>query len=244
MLMRWANWAGVRLITIRPILMLQPMRPMIPLTCFIEGQMPPYELFHGVANIFRIPKIAGMFFQSQRNPATSKPMANRQRQNAHLPKYGKVTSFQQLSHGIFNVTAFPSVHRKEQSDRICRTPFFERPGLAAGGTLKAVGSVGGLVDQVSPPGTPVKMFLTPKTTILKDCGDMTRIIISLVDTSVCFTGSRGIPFTELPPRGAGDFIGEAKVPRLRCPHFDFYVKTRDCGRRHNVSGERHGVTPL
>jgi len=185
---------------------------------------PPYESFHGVASIFRIPKIAGMFFQSQRNPATCGYMvyiANDRTPTSPttVMVFSNCPTVELFRNGVSlgsqSGTVGPDLPH----------PVFQWTGVAAGGTLKAVGSAGGGVDQVSPPGTPVKLVLTPDTTILNDGGDMTRIIISLVDSSGRFMRSRGDSIS-MSASGAGDFIGEAKSA-LEGGQFAFYVKTRD-----------------
>jgi hypothetical protein len=67
--------------------------------------------------------------------------------------------------------------------------------------------------------------LTPDDIVLNDGGDMTRIIVSLVDSSGRFIRSRGDSIT-MSASGAGDFIGESRSA-LEGGQFAFYVKTRD-----------------
>jgi beta-galactosidase len=185
---------------------------------------PPYESFHGVANIFRIPKFAGMFFQSQRNPATCGYMvyiANDRTPASPsmvlvLSNCPTVELFRDgVSLGSKSGTIGPNLPH----------PVFQWTGVAAGGTLKAIGSAGGVSYQVSPPSAPTKIVLTPDTTVLYDGGDMTRIIVSLVDSSGRYIRSRGDSIS-MSASGAGDFIGEAKSA-LEGGQFAFYVKTRD-----------------
>ena len=188
----------------------------------------PYVSFHGVANLFRIPKLAGYFFQSQRNPVTCGYMvyiANDR--TASSPTTVMVFSNCPTVELFRNGVSLGSKSGSVGPD--LPHPVFEWTNVAAGGTLRAIGSAGGVFHQVSPPGAPVKIVLTPDDTVLNEGGDMTRIVLSLVDSSGRFIRSRGDSITML-ATGAGDFIGEARSA-LEGGQFAFYVKTRE-----NVTG--------
>jgi beta-galactosidase len=184
----------------------------------------PYLSFHGVANIFRIPKLAGYFFQSQRNPATCGYMvyiANDRTPSSPttVTVFSNCPTVELFRNGV-------SLGSKSGSQGAhLPHPVFQWVGVAAGGTLKAIGSAGGVSHQVSEPGSPVKITLTPDDAQLNDGGDMTRVIVSLVDSSGRFVRSRSDSIT-MSASGAGDFIGEARSA-LEGGQFAFYVKTRD-----------------
>ncbi|MBN1306915.1 MAG: DUF4982 domain-containing protein [Chitinispirillaceae bacterium] len=184
----------------------------------------PYLSPHGVASIFRIPKLAGYLFQSQRDPATCGYMvyiANDRTETSPTT----VTVFSNCSTvelfrngtslGSKSGTVGPNLPH----------PVFQWTGVASGGTLRAIGSEGGVSHQVSPPGDPVAIVLTPDDSIIYDGGDMTRVVVSLVDTSGRPIRSRADSIT-MSATGAGEFVGEARSA-LEGGQFAFYVKSRD-----------------
>lgn len=184
----------------------------------------PYLSPHGVASIFRLPKLAGYFYRSQRNPATCGYMvkiANDRTGSSPTT----VTVFSNcptvelfrdgVSLGSRSGTYGPNLPH----------PVFQWTGVTAGGTLRAVGSAGGVTDQVSPPGTPTALVLTPDTNVIYDGGDMTRVVVDYVDASGKPVRSRADSIT-MSASGAGDFIGEARSA-LEGGQFAYYVKSRD-----------------
>lgn len=184
----------------------------------------PYVSFHGVANIFRIPKFAGYFFQSQRDPATCGYMvyiANDRTSSSPstVTVFSNCPTVELFRNGVSLSSKSGSVGPHLPH------PVFQWTGVAAGGTLKAVGSAGGASDQVSAPSAPTKIVLTPDDATLNDGGDMTRVVVSLVDSSGRYIRSRSDSIS-MSASGAADFIGEARSA-LEGGQFAFYVKTRD-----------------
>ena len=102
------------------------------------------------------------------------------------------------------------------------------PLTYASGTLKAVGFYGGVqaaTHQITTSSAPVKLVLTPDTNTIFDGGDMTRVLVSLVDSSGRFVRSRADSIS-MSASGAGLFIGEARSA-LEGGQFAFYVKSED-----------------
>jgi beta-galactosidase len=190
----------------------------------------PYLSPHGVASIFRLPKLAGYFFRSQRNPATC--------------GYTVTIANDWLSSSPTTVTVFsncPYVELIRNGTSLGRIagnlgtnlphPAFQWSTTIASGTLVANGysaASGGSVlatDHVSTPSTPTALVLTPDTNVIYDGGDMTRVVVSYVDSSRRAVRSRADSIS-MSASGAGDFIGEARSA-LEGGQFAFYVKSRD-----------------
>jgi beta-galactosidase len=184
----------------------------------------PYLSPHGVAGIFRNLKLAGYFYQSQRNPATCGYMvyiANDR--TGSSPSTVTVFSNCPTVELFRNGTSLGS--RSGTVGTNLPHPVFQWTGVASGGTLRAVGSAGGVSHEVSPPSTPTALVLTPDTSVIYDGGDMTRVLISYVDASGRAVRSRADSIA-MSASGAGDFIGEARSA-LEGGQFAYYVKSRD-----------------
>jgi len=179
---------------------------------------------HGLSSIFRIPKIAAYFFQSQGNPATCGYMVNIANDRTGSSPT-TVTVFSNCPTVELFRDGVSLGSRSGTWGTSLPHPVFQWTGVTAGGTLRAVGSAGGVTDQVSPPGTPTAIVLTPDDLQLIDGGDMTRVVVSLVDASGRAIRSRADSIT-MSATGAGDFIGEARSA-LEGGQFAFWVKTRD-----------------
>ena len=184
----------------------------------------PYLSPHGIASIFRIPKLAGYFFQSQRNPATCGYMVS-----IANDRTGSSPTTVTVFSNCPTVELFRDGVSLGSKSGTWGTslphPVFQWTGVTAGGTLRAVGSAGGVTNQVSPPGTPTAIVLNPDDLQLYDGGDMTRVVVSLVDASGRAIRSSADSIT-MSASGAGDFIGEARSA-LEGGQLAFWVKTRD-----------------
>lgn len=190
-----------------------------------RSQTAPYVSMHGVASLTRILKLAGYFFQAQRNPATCGYMvfiANDWRNGSPTT----VTVFSNCpTVELFNNGT--SLGTRTQGTGFHGALTWTGVTFGTGGTLRAVGTyTGGQVTyQVTTPGTPAAIVLTPDTNVIYDGGDMTRIVVSLVDASGRAVRSRGDSIT-MSASGAGDFVGEARSA-LEGGQMAFYVKTRN-----------------
>ncbi len=184
----------------------------------------------GCENTFRIPKFTAYVFQSQRNPAIYGPMvfiASNWTSSSPdtLTVLTNCDSVQLYLNGISQGTKTGSWLPQLPHPAV---QWFFTPAAHQAGTLKAVGYYGGVVaatHQITTPGAPVQLVLTPDTTTIFDGGDMTRILISLVDSSGRAIRSRADSIS-MSATGAGLFIGEARSA-LEGGQFAFYVKSED-----------------
>jgi beta-galactosidase len=181
----------------------------------------------GCENTFRIPKFSAYVFQSQRNPALYGPMVFiasdwTAASPATVTVLSNCDSVQLFLNGVSKGT------QTGTDGTGLPHPAFQWNLTYSAGTLKAVGYFGGApaaTHQISTPSAPVQLVLTPDTGTIFDGGDMTRILVSLVDSSGRFVRSRADSIS-MSATGAGDFIGEARSA-LEGGQFAFYVKSRD-----------------
>jgi beta-galactosidase len=95
------------------------------------------------------------------------------------------------------------------------------------GELKAIGYIGDTVAAISvrrTPGVPVSLVMAPDDTLLEQEGDMTRVVVTAVD-SFGQVVPRASNTITLSVSGAGDFLGESPIA-LEDGKTAFYVKTR------------------
>jgi beta-galactosidase len=181
---------------------------------------------HGVSSIFRLPKLAAYFYQSQRDPALYGPMV-------HICSYWTPAS----SSNIFVVSNCDDVDLYQDGVLISTKrkhftnlphPIFLWTGVNyKPGELKAIGSIGGIqkaTHSVWNPGNPTNLLVQPDTNVIYEGGDMTRVTVSLLDEHGQILHLRADSIT-LSASGAGDFIGEEKTA-LEGGQMAFYVKTR------------------
>ncbi|MBN2035731.1 MAG: DUF4982 domain-containing protein [Chitinispirillaceae bacterium] len=191
----------------------------------------PYLSPHGVAGIFRNLKLAGYFYQSQRDPSTCGYMvyiANDWLSSSPTT----VTVFTNCpAVELFRNGSSLGMHGTGSVGTSLPHPVHQWSTSFASGTLRAVGyasTSGGTAlatHQITTPGTPTALVLTPDTSVIYDGGDMTRVLISYVDASGRAVRSRADSIS-MSASGAGDFIGEARSA-LEGGQFAFYVKSRD-----------------
>ncbi len=183
--------------------------------------------YHGVADIFRIPKFAGYFYRSQADPGLYGPMvfiAHRW-EKAQTPddvwvasNCGKVELF---VNGV-------SLGRRAPS-RFMALPhplFLWKSVPFRAGEIKAVGYIGDKPAATCvryTPGAPVRLAMIPDDTVLEEGGDMTRIAVTAVDAHGQAVPHCGRAIT-LSVSGAGEFLGESPVA-LEDGKTAFYVKT-------------------
>jgi hypothetical protein len=182
---------------------------------------------HGVSSIFRLPKIAAYFYQSQRDPSLYGPMV-------HICNYWTSTSPTRVivtsnceevalyQDGVLISKKAPELYTNLPH------PCFHWIGVPfKPGELKAVGYIGSVeaaTDVVHTPGTPAKLTVVPDTAVIYTGGDMTRVVVSMIDQYGQILHSAADSVT-LSASGAGDFLGESKTA-LEGGQMAFYVKTK------------------
>ncbi len=182
---------------------------------------------HGVASVFRLPKLAAWFYQSQRDPSFYGAMV-------HICNYwtSKSPTSVLVVSNCEQVELFQdgkSLGKKNSGNLYTNLPhpLFSWNATFTPGELKAVGYINttqAATHSVKTPGSPTGITVVPDTNTLYPGGDMTRIVVSLVDSSGQVLHLRD-DSVSLSATGAGDFIGEAKTA-LEGGQMAFFVKTR------------------
>ncbi|HEX2958336.1 MAG TPA: glycoside hydrolase family 2 TIM barrel-domain containing protein [Chitinispirillaceae bacterium] len=181
---------------------------------------------HGVSSIFRLPKLAAYFYQSQRDPALYGPMV-------HICSYWTPNSLSNIlvvsncdEVELYQDGVLVSTKKKLYTN--LPYPCFLWTGVKyKPGELKAIGSIGGVqkvTHSVWNPGNPTTLLVQSDTNVIYENGDMTRVVVSLLDEHGQILHLRADSIT-LSASGAGDFIGETKTV-LEGGQMAFYVKTR------------------
>ena len=171
--------------------------------------------YHGVSDIFRIPKIAAAAFASQRDPALYGPYVSIASQ--WTPGVSSSTvlvagNCQQVelfangtSRGRINPNAYTSLPH----------PLFQFTGLTvASGQLRADCWIGGQVvatDIKRTPGAAIRLALVADdAAIIADGADMTRVVVKALDSNgqVVPTNSAAVTFTLT---GPGAVVGESPL---------------------------------
>ena len=182
---------------------------------------------HGVSSIFRIPKFAGYFYQSQRDPALYGPMV-------FICSHWLPSSTSRII-VVSNCEEVALYRNDVLIDKITPNyltslphPCFQWLNVSfEQGNLKAFGYIGGMKvaeHTVYTPGNPAELRLEPDTTTLFTGGDMTSVVVSLIDDHGQVMHYRS-DSVELSAGGSGDFIGESKTA-LEAGRMAFYVRTR------------------
>jgi hypothetical protein len=186
-----------------------------------------YLSHHGVSSVFRIPKMAGFFYQSQRDPGVYGPMV-------HICNYWTsssptnvvvVSNCEQVE--LYQDGALISKKASGNLYTSLPHPCFSWTVPFKSGQLKAVGYVGGAqaaTHIVTTPGSPTGLTVAPDTNVIYEGGDMTRVVVSMVDATGQVLHLKSDSVT-VSASGAADFIGEAKTA-LEGGQIAFYVKTR------------------
>lgn len=181
---------------------------------------------HGVADIFRLPKLAAWFYQSQRNPEHYGAMVH----ICNFWKSGSPTDVMVVSN-CDEVELFKdgkSVGKKEGGNLYTNLPHppYSWKVSFSPGELKAVGYINGeevAEHVVNTPGAPAKVTIAADTTTLFTGGDMTRVVVSIVDKYGQVLRDRDDQVA-LSATGSGKFIGEKSV-KFEGGQMAFYVKT-------------------
>jgi beta-galactosidase len=184
--------------------------------------------YHGVADIFRIPKFAAYFYKSQTDPSVYGPMVF----IAHYWKKALTPNDVWVASNCEKVELFVNnVSKGKRSPN--RYPSLSHPLFVwksipfKAGELKAVGYIDGTVAATyvrKTPGTPVRLIMAPDDTVLEEGGDMTRVVVATVD-SIGQAVPQASNTITLSVSGSGDFFGESPIA-LENGKTAFFVKTR------------------
>jgi beta-galactosidase len=174
-----------------------------------------YTCYHGVSDIFRIPKIAAAAFASQRDPALYGPYVSIASQ--WTPGVSSSTVYvggncQQVelfangtSRGRINPNAYTSLPH----------PMFQFTGVnVTSGQLRADCWIGGQIvatDTKYTPGTATRLALVADDSAVKaDGADMTRVVVKALDSNnqVVPTNSAAVTFAIT---GPGAVVGESPL---------------------------------
>jgi beta-galactosidase len=184
--------------------------------------------YHGVADIFRIPKHAAWFYKSQTDPAVYGPMVY----IAHYWKKALKPNDVWVASNCEKVELFVNNVSKGRRapDRYRSLPhplFVWKSVPFKAGELKAVGYIGDTAAATfvrRTPGAPVQLQMTPDDTVLEEGGDMTRVVVTAID-GYGQTVPQVSDTVTLSASGAGDFLGESPIA-LEDGKTAFFVKTR------------------
>jgi beta-galactosidase len=184
--------------------------------------------YHGVADIFRMPKHAGMFLRSQANPAAAGPMVY----IAHYWKQAIAPNDVWVAGNCSRVELFVNNRsmgaKPADQYRSLPYPLFVWKGVPfKSGEIRAVGYINdsAVAEYVrKTPGPPVALSVVPDDTVLYDNGDMTRVVVLAIDShGQTVPGAKNA--VSLSVSGAADFIGQSLIS-LEDGKTAFFVKTR------------------
>ena len=185
--------------------------------------------YYGAADIFRIPKQAGMFLMSQADPSVAGPMVY----IAHYWKKPLVPNDVWVASNCDQVELFvngKSLGKKtpDQYPSLSHPLTVWKGVRFKPGEIKAVGYRKDSVVATHvrrTPGPPVALKIIPDDTVLVEGGDMTRIVVVAVDrhNQTVPAAKNAVGFSV---SGVGDFIGMSPIA-LEDGKTAFFVKTRD-----------------
>ena len=184
--------------------------------------------YYGAADLYRIPKQAGMFLKSQAGPDKVGPMVY----IAHYWKKALSPNDVWVAGNCDQVELFvngKSLGRKTP-DQYPSLPYplaVWKGVPFAPGEIKAVGYISDTIAATHvrrTPGPPVALKIIPDDTVLVEGGDMTRVVVVAVDRY-----GQTVPAAknavELSLSGAADFVGQGLIA-LEDGKTAFFVKTR------------------
>jgi beta-galactosidase len=184
--------------------------------------------YYGAADIFRIPKQAGMFLRSQADPSVAGLVVY----SAHYWKNPLVPNDVWVASNCDQVELFvngKSLGRKTPD----QYPSLPHPltvwkGVSfKPGEIKAVGYCKDTIAAThvrTTPGPPAALKIIPDDTVLVDGGDMTRVVVVVVDRygQIVPAAKNVVGFSV---SGAADFIGMNPIA-LEDGKTAFFIKTR------------------
>jgi beta-galactosidase len=183
-------------------------------TTFSSDSCSDFTCYHGVYDIFRLPKFSASVFASQRDPTRYGPYVSIN--NYHMSSSGatvyvgsnctQVELFANgASQGRINPNAYTSLPH----------PFFQFNNVTtASGSLRAdcwIGSSIAATTTQFTPGTATKLVLTPDdTTLVADGADMTRVVVKALDAN-----NQAVPYNAskvtFSITGPGAVVGESPL---------------------------------
>lgn len=184
--------------------------------------------YHGVADMFRLPKHAAFFYRSQADPGIYGPMVY----IAHTWEKGLQPNDIWIASNCDSVELFVnnvSQGKCTPSEYLSlEHPLYVWRAIPyTTGELRAVGFINSTAVATAirkTPGPPVALAIEADDTVLTTGGDMTRIVVTAVD-SFGQTVSRDASIVKLKVKGAADFLGESPIA-LEDGKTAFFVKTR------------------
>jgi beta-galactosidase len=187
-----------------------------------------YVSYHGVADIFRIPKIAGYFFQSQRDPELYGPMVYITHQWEQALSSNTVTVVSNCDEVELFVNGNSRARIPPNMNTELSHGLFQFSNISfQPGEISAVGYINGTqaAEHIRhTPGSPVQLIMEPDTETLYDSGDMTRVVVLAVDEY-----GQAVPRAEnsvtLLVSGPGEFLGKSPIV-MEDGKAAFYIKTR------------------
>ncbi len=184
--------------------------------------------YHGVADLFRELKPAGYFFRSQADVATHGPIVYIAHSWCVPPEPNDVWVVSNCDSVELFVNGQSQGGKPPEKFRSLPHPLFLWRGVPfTPGEVSATGYIGDVVaatDTHKTPGKPVALRLAADDPMVCRGGDMTRVLITVVDR-----GGQIVPRAENPVtitvRGPADFYGESPVA-LENGRMAFFLKTR------------------
>jgi beta-galactosidase len=181
----------------------------------------------GMADIFRIPMYATYLYKSQMDPSLYGPMvyiANYWMSNSpkNVTIFSNCEEIELFINGVSQGIQKPSLYMNLPH------PVFQFTNVTfQAGELKATGKIGGNIVATHirhTPGQPVRLVMTPDTTALVVGGDMTRVVVTAVDSFGQVVPRAGNTIT-LSATGAGIFLGQSPIA-LEDGKTAFFVQTK------------------
>lgn len=185
--------------------------------------------YYGASDIYRIPKHAGFFLQSQAGPEVNGHMVY----IAHSWKKKLSPNDVWVAGNCDRVELFVNQKSlgKKTPDRYRSLPYplavWKNVAFKPPGKIKAVGYVGDSAVAVHvrrTPGRPVALRIIPDDTLLVEGGDMTRVVVNATDR-YGQTVPKAKNVVSLSVSGAADLIGQELIA-LEDGKTAFFVKTR------------------
>jgi len=183
-------------------------------TTFSSDSCSDFTCYHGVYDIFRLPKFAASVFASQRNPTLYGPYVSIN--NYHQSTSGATvyvasncTQVELFANGVSQGRINPNAYTALPH------PFFQFNNVTtASGNLRAdcwIGSSLAATTTQFTPGAATKLVLTPDdTALVADGADMTRVVVKALDSNnqVVPYNAAKVSFTVT---GPGAMVGESPL---------------------------------
>ena len=184
--------------------------------------------YHGVADIFRLPKAAAWFYRSQADPAVYGPMVYIARDWVAGFKSNDVWVASNCDSVELFVNGKSRGRRGPDAFTHLKRPLFKWNKVSfKPGELTATGYIGGRGVATAlrkTPGAAVRLAIVPDDTLLRTGGDMTRVVVSALDAS-----GQPVPkasnIVSIAVEGNADFFGESPIT-LENGKTAFFIQTQ------------------